>query len=45
MINESELNQNGENVEDGVIASNEEVFEISQKLFEQNKEAYEELAK
>ena len=42
---ELELNQNCENIDECVVASNEDVFEISQKLLEQNKEAYEELAK
>ena len=45
MLNEAELNQNCENADECVVATNEEVFEISQKLLEQNKEAYEELAK
>ena len=41
----SEFDQKCENVDEFVVASNEDVFEISQKLLEQNKEAYEELAK
>ena len=42
---DTEIKQNYDNTEEFVVASNEEVFEISQKLLEQNKEAYEELAK
>jgi hypothetical protein len=45
MMNDTEIIQNWDNVENGIVASNEEVLEISQKLLTQNKEAYEELAK
>ena len=45
MMNDTEIIQNCDNAENCIVASNEEVLEISQKLLIQNKEAYEELAK
>lgn len=44
MVSETETNQVCEGSEECVIASNEEVSEVSQKLFKQNYEAYEVLA-